>query len=236
MKTRTDELERLQQAFNTVSETDLPRIDCPPAEQIWDGASGDIDSSAFRETIQHVATCPVCTEAWRLAVALEGEGSASAEDREFQVESSSESFWIRGLGVAASLILALGLGLQLSEKRDDRSSYEETPVARVRSDPGTRSGTLDDEAIVFERHESLPRSHCLLQWDGPVSVAYYRLSVVMMAAGWEGRLDEYLIAPAVFAQAPAGVELEVEIEAFDAKAGSLGAVVASFAVLDAGAP
>ena len=67
---------RLQAAFAELSRDAVPRQDCPAAERLWSAARGfpDGDRAAagdVRELVEHVATCGVCAEAWRLARELD---------------------------------------------------------------------------------------------------------------------------------------------------------------------
>ncbi len=74
MSTKVDGLTGLRRAFAAAPAADMPRADCPPASRIWEAARGELAPARLRETLYHVAGCTVCTEAWRLAQALE-EGS-----------------------------------------------------------------------------------------------------------------------------------------------------------------
>lgn len=40
---------------------------CPPPAEVWDALQGAADPAARAAVVDHVAGCPMCAEAWRLA-------------------------------------------------------------------------------------------------------------------------------------------------------------------------
>lgn len=51
------------QALAGASPTDA----CPAPEQLLDGASGELSPEDTDTVIDHIAACPSCADAWRLA-------------------------------------------------------------------------------------------------------------------------------------------------------------------------
>lgn len=65
-----DDDDRLRLAFARAFEAGLPTDDCPRAEALFDAACGELPAEARGAVIDHLATCPVCAEAWRIARAM----------------------------------------------------------------------------------------------------------------------------------------------------------------------
>lgn len=57
----------------------LPRdlVACPPAEVVWDAVHHHLHPARRQEVIDHTGICPMCAEAWRLAV----RGAPDPKDR-----------------------------------------------------------------------------------------------------------------------------------------------------------
>lgn len=62
-----DDDDRLRLAFARAFEAGLPTDDCPSPDALLDAASGEASAEARAAVIDHVALCPVCAEAWRIA-------------------------------------------------------------------------------------------------------------------------------------------------------------------------
>lgn len=50
---------------------------CPPSEAVWDALHGTPTPAQRAKIVDHMATCPMCAEAWRLAV----RGTPAAAER-----------------------------------------------------------------------------------------------------------------------------------------------------------
>lgn len=82
----------------------------PAAEVLFDGVAGRLSPAQLQLLLDHVASCPGCTEDWRLAVELQSESPQSA-DRPARVlpfrQRSPALIW----ALAAIVICSAGLGL-----------------------------------------------------------------------------------------------------------------------------
>jgi len=62
-----DEDDRLRFLFAKAFETGVPTDDCPTAERLLEAYHRQLDQDEMNEVVDHIAICPVCAEAWRLA-------------------------------------------------------------------------------------------------------------------------------------------------------------------------
>lgn len=74
----SEDLTRLREIFAAAADDDplrhtlaTPDGRCPDPEQVFDAAHGDLAPDAVAHLTDHVARCPACAEAWRLALELE---------------------------------------------------------------------------------------------------------------------------------------------------------------------
>lgn len=63
-----EEADDLRLAFAGALNGRVDMIGCPPAEDVWDAFHGVLAPERRRQVVDHTATCPMCAEAWRLAV------------------------------------------------------------------------------------------------------------------------------------------------------------------------
>lgn len=109
----------LRDAFRSLADGASPSPGCPPASRLWDAQQGDVSPEEARQLMDHVASCPSCAQAWRLARELDDGGVAEA--------LPPHRSWQRGrsiLAIAAMLLFALIAGYMLravSGARDPRS-------------------------------------------------------------------------------------------------------------------
>lgn len=59
--------DRLRVLFAKAFETALPTEDCPSPEVLLDAYHRELPPDEAATVLDHLATCPVCAEAWRLA-------------------------------------------------------------------------------------------------------------------------------------------------------------------------
>jgi hypothetical protein len=59
--------DRLRAMFAKAFETAIPTDDCPTPEALLDAFHRQVGPDAANDIVDHVAICPVCAEAWRLA-------------------------------------------------------------------------------------------------------------------------------------------------------------------------
>ena len=157
-----------------------------------------------------MATCPVCTESWLLALELERD-SPPVADRE------TTRRWRQLARIAAVVIVGVGLGFLI---RGDRSedTVLRTPEAQVLA-------LLSDEVMAS-------RGSCRLVWTAiegaryDVRVTLEDLEEVSRALGLE--LAEFRVPEADLAAVPACTPLLAHIEAYRLGAGRLAGITARF--------
>ena len=69
-----DDDDRLRFLFAKAFERGVPTDACPPAERLLDAERGVLAADELDAVLDHLATCAVCAEAWRLARVLADEG------------------------------------------------------------------------------------------------------------------------------------------------------------------
>ncbi len=204
---RTDEahLIDLRRAFVAVSPSAAPRADCPPAGQIWEGVRGELAPVVLRQIIHHVASCSLCTEAWRLAEKLEENPAPSLSSRVGWWRSTATA-----MAAAAVLVLAVGLSLR------DAGPAATPPAFRA---PG-------GDEIELLSAGPLPREDCVLRWRGPDTADYYQLRVVSAVDPLhplveETRIEatEYRVPEDVLSGLAPDTTLLIHLEAVDPTAG-----------------
>lgn len=209
MKER-DETALWREAFATTSPADRPSPDCPPAERIWDAARNEATPAELRQLLAHVATCPVCTEAWRLAKEVEEAGKA----REYeQPRGQPKKQWL-----AAAALFAVVIGGFVI-----RDAMVPEPVVR----------SADRETLqLLSSGDSLPRDRCLLRWTEledaiyDVSIRTEDLDPISEASGLEE--PEYLVPEEDLARAPEGESLSILVEARCLSEGTIASRTFSF--------
>lgn len=87
---------------------------CPDPALLWDAAHGELDPAETRAVVDHVAVCPACAEAWRLARHLDATAGADAVpavlERPARPAASRRPWWLAA--VAAVLVATVGIGLR----------------------------------------------------------------------------------------------------------------------------
>ena len=219
MSTRAEEVARLRQAFNSTSPSDAPRADCPPAEWIWESVRGESSPATLRRTLEHVAVCPVCTEAWRLAKQLEesveqGREESPRKSAPPRPEVARPARW-RLASMAAAAVVALAV-IQVAERVERSAEFRDR----------------DREVIELLNRGHLLRREGVLRWQGPEDAEYYNLRVTLasdamsrppLAEEVELRAREFRIPAEVLSDLPAGATLQIHLEAVHPIAGRLDA-------------
>lgn len=99
----------LREAFQARTGGPPPGTACPDPGRIYDAARGALLPGETREVVEHLALCPDCAEAWRLAVAFEEEAGAAEEPAPV---TARPAWRPRLVAVAATLVAAaLAAGL-----------------------------------------------------------------------------------------------------------------------------
>lgn len=221
---RSDEIDRLRNAFAATEATAPEPGSCPPAEEIWLAVRGELPARRVGELVDHTLACPACAEEWRLAAAFEEEhltaGRAGGPMRPMQ----SLRWWIPAL--AATVLAGLGVGMwQLSSP--GRSGFREGEEAPLR-------------ALVADR-APLPRDRFILRWEAVSGAVSYDLSaatesLVPLANAKDLTTTEYQVAPEALAGLPAGTPVYWQITAVLADGRRVGSGKAFRAVVATAGP
>lgn len=164
-----EEVKRLQQAFQRAAPGESPRSDCPPPEDIWAGVRSDLPPDRLSPLLRHLASCPVCTESWRLAQHIyspedeeksaqeSGAQAGRASDPQDEASQGGSLDWLRWAGVAALLVITVGVG------------YFWVPLTSQVPDAGVRSAP---ETSLDLHTTTCPPHNCRLQWRHLPSAEY----------------------------------------------------------------
>jgi len=132
---------------------------CPAADRIWLAARGELPWDDVQTLLEHVASCPACTVAWRLAREQHrSEGGVAAAPR-----SARGSRWVRYAGAAAVLAVAAILLTQVPWRRALEEPYRATAPNAIRS-------LVPDDGV-------LPRSAMTLRWTAGPPGSRYSIAV-----------------------------------------------------------
>ena len=148
------DLDQLRQAFTTETTT-RGSEECPDTASLWNSAAGTLDPMADEAILLHVASCPSCTIAWKLARELLQEQGELGNAGPVSLDTR-RPVWRRPafLAMAATLLLAVGLGSGLLlRERATRPVVYRTQAQEI---------VLEPEASSLER----PRDACELRWKG----------------------------------------------------------------------
>lgn len=199
---------------------------CPSADRIFDAAHGGLTKMSEKEQgelLDHVASCPVCSQSWRLALEIAREvapGAATAEAEANATEgvpganvvalSSRPAVppWRRALpilsGIAALLLGALALPMLL-------------PGRHGGPDPGMRGA---ETLSIADASGPLDRTRCVLRWRLEPAQAGALFTVRAMSESLEVLADqstleatELLIAPEKLSAIPPGGKLLWQVQA-----------------------
>jgi hypothetical protein len=198
----------LRDAFQSRTGGPPAGVSCLEPGQVYDAARGALAPGATREVVEHLALCPDCAEAWRLAAAFEEEAGVGAEPVDIRTRSP---WYLRPVAAAAALVLAaLAAGLWWTVV----TVPQEAPVYRA-------GGELEIRSLVPEG-EPLPRDAALLRWalggDGAPEGTTYDLLVSgedlqPLAEADELEEPSYRVPPAALEALPSGAEILWRVEA-----------------------
>lgn len=198
----------LRAAMAAAGEDARPLPDCPPPDSLWRAVGGELGPEAAREIVDHVSVCPVCAEAWDLAVDLGRD--LGDEAREPEVTERRIGAPLRRAGawwIAALLALALAGPFLLRSGEDT-----------LRGEAGSLRSRLAADEV-------LPRDHCLLRWAGPEAAVRYELELSWATSESFGTLPgareivagetggEYLVPASDLREVPPGARLLWRIRA-----------------------
>jgi hypothetical protein len=198
----------LREAFQARTGGPPPGTACPEPGRIFDAARGALPPGETREVVEHLAVCPDCSEAWRLAAAFEEEAGVGAEPASVRTRSR---WYLRPVAAAAALVLAaLAAGLWWTVV----TVPEEAPVYRA-------GGELEIRSLLPEG-EPLARDAAVLRWrlgsDGAPEGTTYDLLVSgedlqPLAEAAELEEPSYRVPPAALESLPSGAEILWRVEA-----------------------
>ena len=188
------EFETLARAFAEREGMHDTSTACPPAEQLFEAASGGLDRQQRMKIVDHVSRCGECAVAWRLAMELGARPVSPA---------ASGRAWIPKFALAASVILAVGLSTYFV-----RQGHEESPQYRDaahRLAPVSRTG------------DRLSRNSAVLRWSpGPEGSTY---AVSLTTADLVPVLEkqditsvELVVPAAMLEKIPSGEQLLWQVE------------------------
>lgn len=138
---------------------------CPSPERIWAAAHGELGPVEAREVVDHMAACPACAEAWRLARRLGAATAPAARTLELRDRAAAarpspgRPWWLAA--VAAALVATLGIGLREVWMPDGPATFRGSETATVR--PLVADGA------------TLPRDRFELAWEAVPEALEYDL-------------------------------------------------------------
>jgi hypothetical protein len=136
---------------------------CPGVERIWTAAHDGLPRSEFRDLVEHAASCPACTAAWRLAREIAVEDLANVASH--APDRAGAPAWLRPrwLTVAAAAAAVFVLAVFVSH----RPARSPMPAPSYRTQKVTEIRALVPEGTVLSRRS------CVLRWSsGPAGSAY----------------------------------------------------------------
>lgn len=182
---------------------------CPAPERIYDAARVALPPGDVREVVEHLALCPECAEAWRLAAALEEEARAAGAAAP---AATRRPWYLQPVRAAATVALAL---VAVAVVWTVVQAPEEAPVWRG-------DGELEIRSLVPEG-EALARADAVLRWtpvpeDDPEGTIYdlkVTTEDVFTSVAEADGLEEtrYRILPEALEGLPPGTELLWRVEA-----------------------
>lgn len=198
----------LREAFQARTGGPPPGTACPDPGRIYDAARGALPPGETREIVEHLAVCPDCAEAWRLAAAFEEEAGATEEPAPVTIRAPWRP---RLLPVAATLVaaaLAAGLWWSVITVPDEPPVYRAAGEAEIVS--------------LLPEGEPLSREEPVLRWEvaepgAPEGTTYDVLvstaELELVAEASDLEEARYEIPAGAVADLPAGTELLWRIEA-----------------------
>jgi hypothetical protein len=148
---------------------------CPSLSEIWEGVHGQLPPERLRDVVEHLATCPPCAEAWRLALLMERPTAADqvpAEDAAavHMTHLANRPRWRLYGGLAAAAAAALfAVVLGVHDFHYLRSGGAPPVIAQ-------RGGAVDQATatrwLAPSDGAALKRSGAVLSWSGAIQTTY----------------------------------------------------------------
>ena len=200
------ELDRLRDAWRSLSVDAVEREDCPESARLWEAVRGELDGGELRQVIEHTATCPACAEDWRLAREV-GEGEVAQPTVGTSTPVLRSWRW-GALAAAAAVVAMVAVGVRWQEPAESVYRTGDTVVEAPRP---TIESLLADEAVVT-------RDDCVLSWS-EIAGARYRLRATaedlftVIAEVDDLAEPRYRVPESSLIDLPAGAELLWRVEA-----------------------
>jgi len=201
------DVERLRAALRALADGARPGEKCPPPERLWATLRAELPVEQRREVIDHMASCPSCAEAWRLAVEIHPDPQpAAAPERRSWLATLFTAPPFVPLAAAAALVMAIGTGLVVLRE------------PRPPSPPGYRAAGPSAIRSLLPEDEPLPREAFRLRWSPGPEGARYDVRVTTGSlepvASAQGLIEpSYLVPESALASLPAGTRLLWQVEA-----------------------
>jgi hypothetical protein len=162
MKDPVPWLQRFRQAVPTSDATS-----CPPSDDIWAGAAGELPFERLETLVDHSTTCAQCSEAWRIAQEVRSELMPSVPAR-----PATRAFRSRLAGGAVvGAALAAGLAaLLLRQPAPERTGIE----------AGTRGTDATGDRLRALSADRQPRSNLVLRWSECPGATSYNVTILTL--------------------------------------------------------
>ena len=189
------EPDRLRNLLRDASDQAGPGADCPAPDRIWAAVHLELPVDERLEILDHVADCPACAEAWRLAVECARAEPAAAQPRPWV-------WWSRATMLRAAAVILVVTGVAIAWRSVGRAP-----------DPSEREPPAQALTPQFDTRLPLPRDDFRLRWTPAADGARYELVVTDPGLGvvvvTEPGIDrpEYRIPADRLSTFPAGTRL-----------------------------
>ena len=130
--TRSDSRDAwMAEALRSRAEDSHPRIDCPHPERIWDAVRLQASLDERLKIIDHLAECPTCAEAWKIAAELLPAHEEVEQPQVAAFEPGSAVYGRTALLVAMPILFLVALGIAFIAFRPAAPPREATDSPRT---------------------------------------------------------------------------------------------------------
>jgi hypothetical protein len=197
------EIERMRAMLEAAAASAAPGSECPEPDLLWRALHQELSSSAAEDVVAHIAGCPSCREAWKLAREIADSGRPEEAPQPADHPKALRTPWhMAAAAVAAAACIVIGVAI-VRDRRDEPTRFRDPA-------PSTVSAIVSPDI-------PLSRDPCLLRWTpGPegsryqVHVATEALEVIASS----GTIDavEYQLPSEAVASLPPGSKLVWQVE------------------------
>lgn len=181
----------------------------PAAEAFWGAAARELPAAVCEALLDHVATCAVCAESWRLALEIQRARGVTAMSTPHRGRGRARVLrrWLPGAALAGAAAVAIFLTVM--------------PRHDTANPPAYREDELPALVALVPDGARLPREAFTLRWSAGPAGARYALEVTtstLAAFHAERDLDEprATVPAAWFGGVPSGTKFFWRVEAHDA--------------------